>query len=66
MVIQINIKQLERLKVSFLFFFSFEILHIGEFMVSELYLVKITKLEFLEVKIVNREKRTFFFLKTNL
>lgn len=62
MVIQINIKQLERLKVSFLFFFSFEILHIGEFMVSELYLVKITKLEFLEVKIVNREKRTFFFL----
>lgn len=31
-------------------------------MVSELYLVKITKLEFLEVKIVNREKRTFFFL----
>lgn len=61
MVIQINIKQLERLKVSFLFFFSFEILHIGEFMVSELYLVKITKLEFLEVKIVNREKRTFFF-----
>lgn len=61
MVIQINIKQLERLKVSFFFFFSFEILHIGEFMVSELYLVKITKLEFLEVKIVNREKRTFFF-----
>lgn len=61
MVIQINIKQLERLKVSFLFFFSFEILHIGEFMVSELYLVKITKPEFLEVKIVNREKRTFFF-----
>lgn len=61
MVIQINIKQLERLKVSFLFFCSFEILHIGEFMVSELYLVKITKLEFLEVKIVNREKRTFFF-----
>lgn len=56
MVIQINIKQLERLKVSFLFFFSFEILHIGEFMVNELYLVKITKLEFLEVKIVNREK----------
>ena len=30
-------------------------------MVNELYLDKIIKLEFLEVKILNRENRTFFF-----
>ena len=57
MVIQINIKQLESLK----FIFYFDILSIGEFMVNELYLDKIIKLEFLEVKILNRENRTFFF-----
>lgn len=30
-------------------------------MVNELYLDKIIKLEFLEVKILNKENRTFFF-----
>ena len=49
-------------KVKSLFFiFYFDILSIGEFMVNELYLDKIIKLEFLEVKILNRENRTFFF-----